>query len=217
MSLAPKKITSGRVYGGVEQETRAAERREIFINAGFEVFGTVGYRAGTVRVLCKAAGLTDRYFYESFKNSEELLCAVYEHVISKSMTKVQQAISKAPQDIEELSRAGLTAYFSCLRDPRIGRILQLEVLGVSPKVDALYLKNNRDFASLIVSLLPVPPSNRKSATNSLHVVGLALAGASSMAATHWMLDDYRLPQKSVVDACVSIYLGAFNQIKEATK
>ena len=217
MPLVPKKTAPGRIYGGVEQETRAAERREIFIDAGFEVFGTVGYRAGTVRVLCKAAGLTDRYFYESFRNSEELLCAVYEHVISKTMAKVQQAISKAPQDIEELARAGLTAYFSALRDPRIGRILQLEVLGVSPKVDALYLKNNRDFASLIVSLLPAPPSNRKSVEKSLHVVGLALAGASSMAATHWLLDDYRLPQKSVVDACVNIYLGTFKRLASATQ
>ena len=33
-----------------------------------------------MRSICSEAGLTERYFYESFANSEDLLCVVYEHV-----------------------------------------------------------------------------------------------------------------------------------------
>src|ERR1700710_181396 len=67
----------GRAYGGLALEDRVAARRARFIEAGIELFGTQGFRAATVRGICAAAGLTDRYFYESFASLEALLAEVY--------------------------------------------------------------------------------------------------------------------------------------------
>src|ERR1700760_2964539 len=68
---------SARSYGGLAREERVAARRARFIEAGVELFGTHGFRGATVRGVCAAAGLTDRYFYESFPTLEALLAAVY--------------------------------------------------------------------------------------------------------------------------------------------
>ena len=56
-----------------------AERRAAFLEAGFELIGTEGYRAATVRAVCKQAGYTDRYFYQLFGSTEGLLLAVCTH------------------------------------------------------------------------------------------------------------------------------------------
>jgi AcrR family transcriptional regulator len=54
---------SGRSYGGESANDRLARRRRQLLDAGLELFGTTGYRATTVRQLCREARVSDRYFY----------------------------------------------------------------------------------------------------------------------------------------------------------
>ena len=77
MPASAKSVSqAARPYGGLAMEERVAARRARFIEAGVELFGTQGFRGATVRGVCAAAGLTDRYFYESFPTLEALLAAV---------------------------------------------------------------------------------------------------------------------------------------------
>src|SRR5579871_6430771 len=69
-----------RVYGGQSAEARAEQRRARLIEAAVKVYGAQGYRTATVKAVCEAAGLTERYFYESFENSEALLIAAFDTV-----------------------------------------------------------------------------------------------------------------------------------------
>jgi len=77
MPASAATTASARPYGGLAMEERVAARRARFIEAGIELFGTQGFRGATVRGICAAAGLTDRYFYESFASLEALLADVY--------------------------------------------------------------------------------------------------------------------------------------------
>ncbi len=43
---------SARVYGGRSADERKAERRDRFIEAGLEIFGTIGFQQGTVSAIC---------------------------------------------------------------------------------------------------------------------------------------------------------------------
>ena len=66
---------SGRTYGGESADDRLTRRRRQLLDAGLELFGTAGYRATTVRQLCREAKVSDRYFYEQFDSTEDLLLA----------------------------------------------------------------------------------------------------------------------------------------------
>jgi len=72
--------SSGRVprnpYGGKSARARVASRRHRLLAAGLELFGTQGYLRTTIDQVCAEAGLTKRYFYESFQSCEELLGAL---------------------------------------------------------------------------------------------------------------------------------------------
>ncbi|PRD38308.1 UNVERIFIED_CONTAM: hypothetical protein NCL1_03594 [Trichonephila clavipes] len=136
---AAAKADPGRRYRGVSEAARQAERRQRFIEAGLTVFGSRGYHSSTVRSICSEAGLTERYFYESFANSEDLLCVVYEHVNQRIRERILATLLDLPQDPAQIARAVLTAFLECMRDdPRMARMLFVEVLGVSDRVDALY-------------------------------------------------------------------------------
>jgi AcrR family transcriptional regulator len=119
--IAP--LTS-RVYGGVSAEQRQAERRQRLIAAGLELFGTRGIAAVGIVDVCAEAGLTKRYFYESFGSIDELAGAVFEQVTDRLVEQVAPAIV-AGAGVDP--RPALTAYFhGALADPRIVRLLAVE-------------------------------------------------------------------------------------------
>ena len=77
----PAETPKRRTFKGMAPEDRQRERRERFMEAGFEAFGLRGYHSVTVREICAEARLTERYFYESFKDREALFSAIYERQV----------------------------------------------------------------------------------------------------------------------------------------
>ncbi|WP_433520809.1 TetR/AcrR family transcriptional regulator [Nocardia pseudovaccinii] len=116
-----------RTYGGIGAEDRVAARRGKLLEAGLELFGTRGYSATGVKDLCRAAGLTDRYFYESFTGTKELFAAVFDHVIDELFAAVATAVEATkPRGTRKL-RAGIGTYLTALaEDPRKLRIVFVE-------------------------------------------------------------------------------------------
>ncbi|WP_373096613.1 TetR/AcrR family transcriptional regulator [Zhongshania sp.] len=193
----PLNKQAGRTYGGESAEVRLARQRRQFMDAGLELFGTVGYRATTVRMLCKQAGLTDRYFYKTFADTEDLLAAVYTESLDQIQTEVITAINAAASGVIE---AGLEAFFTAFENARMARVCWLEVMGVSPRIDSLYTGRIQQFADLLVGLgkaiLPGWPLGEE----ETRITGIALIGAISQSALHWLLEDYRSSRATLISA-----------------
>lgn len=121
---------TSRVYGGVTGEARVAERRRKLIEAGMNLFGSSG--SGTVRVkdVVAEAGLTERYFYESFTDLGALFDTVFELAAESLESKVNDAVLEAPADgFARVSIALRTTVDVLAADPRLIRIFFVEALG----------------------------------------------------------------------------------------
>jgi AcrR family transcriptional regulator len=116
-------MTQIRPYGGVEARERIAERRRRLLEAGLELLGGADDAAElTVRAICREAGVSARYFYESFTDKDELVAAVFDWVIADIAATTQAAVSAASP--KEQSRAGMANIVRTIADdPRIGRLL----------------------------------------------------------------------------------------------
>jgi AcrR family transcriptional regulator len=131
--------TSSRAYRGVSTEQRRAERRAKLIDAAIAVYGERGYRQATVKAVCEAAGLTERYFYESFENSEALLVASFNAVTYAVFDEITGAARAAGRGRVARARAMLDAYFGALqRAPASARVYLVEIRGVSREVDKAF-------------------------------------------------------------------------------
>ncbi len=127
----------GRVYSGLPSSERAKERHRRLVAAGFDVFGTVGYPGAKIKLLCQSAGLSERYFYESFDSREHLLTTVFEELSQQLMRDVVDAVGAAEMEPLESARAGMAAVVNfMLDDPRKARIILVEIVGVSPELEA---------------------------------------------------------------------------------
>src|SRR5215212_10332014 len=100
-------LTPVRRWRGRSASERTAERRERLIEAALEVFGSRGYSASTVRDVCREAGLTERYFYESFPNREALLGALADRIVDDSLEAVAAALADPGGDREGTVREAL--------------------------------------------------------------------------------------------------------------
>src|ERR1044072_584333 len=67
-------------WSGVPLSDRQALRRDELIAAGVDLLGGPDGPALTVRAVCRASGLTERYFYESFADRDEFVRAVNDDV-----------------------------------------------------------------------------------------------------------------------------------------
>lgn len=120
---------SRRPWRGVSPDDRQARRREQLIDAGFAIMGTDGAAAVTMRGVCRQAKLTERYFYESFANREELLVAVLEAVAVRTRTMLLESLTEAPAELGGLIRHVVGAFTEFVTaDPRRGRVIFVESL-----------------------------------------------------------------------------------------
>jgi AcrR family transcriptional regulator len=202
----------GRPYGGENLAERVARRREQFMDAGLQIFGTTGYRSATVRMLCKQAELTDRYFYESFDTTEDLLIAVYQQQFDLLQRAVmQQLLGAAPDaDLMDTVRAGLDTLFDMAAQPCVARVCWLEVLGVSPRVDATYSRTFNGFAQLVTLFARQRFPQWQIDDDEAHAVGLALIGAVSQTVTQWVLGKYQQDRQMLVAANARVFRGVLS-------
>jgi len=121
---------SARRYRGESAADRQAARRERLLAAGLELLGTAGYGGTTVRGVCRQAGLTPRYFYESFEGLDALLVAVFDRITAELSAAILAALDTAPPDAHAKSRAAIeTLVRNLTDDPRRARVAFVEALG----------------------------------------------------------------------------------------
>lgn len=203
----------GRRYRGVGIEERRASRRQQLLAAGLEVFGEQGYHGATVRAICTRAGLTERYFYESFANGEDLLCAVYEQHMQLQQARILQAILTAEKHPESMMAAGLKAFFELAREiPAGARVQFVEVLGVSPRVDGLYRQSVENFAALMRTLnQQLVPESESMQHGDEEMLSVGLVGSAVGIASRWLLSGFTQPLEDILQTTLIIFKGAWQQ------
>jgi AcrR family transcriptional regulator len=126
---APAAPAGRRSWRGVSVEERADTRRTLLLDAAFELLGTEGWSAVTVRGVCRTARLHPRYFYQAFDDLDALLVAVFDRLVDELRQAIAVAVSAETHGAER-ARAGLEVVARFVTDDRRrARVLYTEALG----------------------------------------------------------------------------------------
>ena len=135
------------VFKGVSATDRRIDRRNRLVRSAFEIAGGEGAGALGVGRVCQAAGLTKRYFYESFASLAELESAVVDHAIAVMSQRVDpfrptgpgappqawlEAFVGALVDDESLARVLLAETHGGALSPFRHQIIDVAVAGMAP-------------------------------------------------------------------------------------
>jgi AcrR family transcriptional regulator len=141
-----------------------------------------------VKAVCEAAGLTERYFYESFANSEALLVAAFETVSRRVFDCLEEVRKAHVGTAEECGHAVLRAYYQMLKDdPDGARLFVIEIARVGPAVDAVWGALLIQFGEVLARMV-APDSDIKPKPGEL--VRAGVVGGVVQIAKEWIRSGY---------------------------
>lgn len=191
-----------RRYRGASSVERASQRREALLRAAIKIYGDAGFRNATVKAVCEAAGLTERYFYESFDNSEALLIAAYRLVSQRLIDELRLILATTKGTARQKGEAAIGYYFTLLQnDPKLARLFLVELSGVSQAVAWAQSQTQAAFASLLMQALTIEgqvPAERR------NLIAHGIVGAIDSMALYWINQDYAQPIAQLIAAALDI-------------
>ena len=195
-----------RAYGGISADERIAARRAKLLDAGLELFGTRGFASTGVKDVCREAGVTDRYFYESFNDSGALFLAVFDRLTDELFHAVAEAVVASGEDPRrQLHDAIATFVHALAEDPRKQRVLFGEAAAAGPAAAAHMRTSLRRFADLVAATAhqhvgPETPDD------DVRLIALSLVGLLERAITDREDGELDIPVERLVERCVALYL-----------
>jgi AcrR family transcriptional regulator len=189
-------VASGQRRGrwsGVPLEDRQALRRDELIAAGVQLLGGQAGPALTVRAVCREAGFTERYFYESFADRDEFVRAVYDDVCTRAMATLMSATT--PREAVERFVALM------VDDPVRGRVLLL-----APEVEPVLARSGAEWMPSFIDLL-----QRKLTTITdpvvQNMVATGLIGALTALFTAYLDGRLAATREQFIDYCVAMLVS----------
>lgn len=187
-------------WAGLSPAERRAGRRKLLVKAAFELLGTEGESAVTVRSVCRGAKLNNRYFYENFTDVNEVLGVVYDEVAADLIDALNKAMADQPDDRARL-RAGIRAALDfSSADPRRGRVLFTE--GRTNPV--LVARRAASQQQLLESVLPESAPESRAARLAQRVGASMYAGAMAELARQWLSGALGTDLDAVVDTVIRL-------------
>jgi AcrR family transcriptional regulator len=163
------------------------------VAAGVQLLGDESGPAVTVRAVCRAAGLTERYFYESFADRDEFVRAVYDDVCARAMSTLRSATT--PREAVEQFVALM------VDDPVRGRVLLL-----APEVEPVLVRSGAEWMPSFIELLQrkltriVDPAVQT-------MVATSLIGGLTALFTAYLDGRLAATREQFIDFCVDMLLS----------
>jgi AcrR family transcriptional regulator len=189
-------VSSGQRPGrwsGVPLEDRQILRRGELVSAGVGLLGGEAGPALTVRAVCRAAGLTERYFYESFADRDDFVRAVYDDVCSTAMSALTSA--ETPRDAVERFVTLM------VDDPVRGRVLL-----IAPEREPVLTKSGAEWMPSFIELLQ-HKLTRITDQAEQAMVATGLVGALTALFTAYLNGRLPTTRKQFIDYCVDMLVS----------
>ena len=197
-----------RSFKGLSLEQRQNERREKLIEAGLQIYGTQGFFSVTVRDICNEAKLTERYFYESFKRSEELFKTIYLRLIEQLQQDILAAVMQSKVTPRLMINSGLNALLKALQDdPRMARILFIDAILVHELQGNTIYEAVARFDRMIQAFMMLMFPKKHSQAANLSLVSTGLNGYVTHIAMRWVIGGFKEPRDQILGACEIAYLS----------
>jgi AcrR family transcriptional regulator len=197
-----------RTYSGVKHDERRAARRASLLAAGLELLGTAGYQATSVRGVCAEAQLTSRYFYESFRDLDELLLAVFDELVAELAVALLAAVREARGgDARAHARAAIAAGVELVTDdPRKARVLFVEARGsevlARRRFEALH-----GFAELVAQQGREFYGLTDQPDGLIDVTAFMLVGGLSETFMAWLDGTLKSTAAELIDDCADLFVA----------
>ncbi len=194
-------------YDGRSADARRTERRQLLLETAIRLIGRQGYATVSLNAICGNAGLTKRYFYESFDGVEALLTEAFRQISTELQQHVIRQITgqKTPAD---MISAGLRAFFEYIQaHPERGRVYLVEALAVTSLRADLLGRGGGDLSPFLLATTQQFIATDTVSKSVLTVMAQGTIGAAIFVGQNWIASNYQQPIDELVQGVSEICLG----------
>lgn len=186
------------VHRGLSADQRREHRRQQLIEAALDTIAEHGVSALRVRAISASARLNDRYFYESFRDCQELLIATFDAQFNRALTGIMAAVANSPHELQPRARAVLEFAFAFIdEDPRRSRLL-IELQTAEALAD-----RRRDvieiLAQVIVGQIRLLLGQAAGTDDTIKLTALTIIGGLLELTTQWYQHQIGVSQSALID------------------
>lgn len=198
-----QKVRAARRWGSKTADERRSQRRHELMQAAIKVYGERSFQNCSVKLVCDAAGLTERYFYESFANGEDMLQQCFKLVTGGLIAKMRETAEITGGGRRKRVRAALLTYLGALKaNPPAARLFLLSMASVSPATDALISSNLDEFGCLLLEIL----GRQESRDDVSPLLVRGVLGGGLHIARVWVANGFAEDMDDVADTALRLYL-----------
>ncbi|MBJ7458038.1 MAG: TetR/AcrR family transcriptional regulator [Thermoleophilaceae bacterium] len=179
------------------------------MEAGLEVYARDGYANAKVKQICLQAGLTERYFYQSFDDKEDLLIALVDSIFDDALEATSPALENLARPLDEVVREALGDFLeSLIGDPRRARVMLLESVGVSTRTELRRRAQFSRFRDLLRDVGVSVLGERAPSFDDADMTARALVGVTVELLVSFLLGEINVDRERLTDYLVQIYTTA---------
>lgn len=199
-------------YGGKTADSRRKERRNHLLETGIRLLGSQGYAATSLNSVCSEAGLTKRYFYESFESVDDLVIQAYNRVGNELQIKIIESISSQTTPRAMITN-GFQAFFEYIQsNPERGRLFLIEALSVNQSRGELFGSAGGDVPEFLMKTAVSRLREKSLPKPVLKVMAQGAVGAAIMIGQSWVARDYGQPVEELIQGASEIAFGISDRL-----
>ncbi len=202
-----------RPYRGVAAADRVAARRAALIDAALEVFAADGWAALSARRVSEQAGLTRRYFYESFDDIDDLIAAAFERISSEARDAVRAAVADGgAAPLPDRVKRAVSAALDVLAVPASKGRFFVVAQSVSSAMP-YQARAVDDLAAIAEALISTHREGvRPLGAREARVTALILVGAGRSIIDSWLAQAVDLSRDEVVSWTATVVVGIIDAV-----
>lgn len=187
-----------RPYRGVAADKRRRERREKLLDACLDVVAESGVAAVTVDGICARAGLSKRYFYESFGDRDAILVSALDGVIDNVGDALGDEVHRHGSTADRVGHTAAVLVRALTADPRAS--LLYTAASANPALDARRRQMVDRFTPVLMrEVLDADPANPRAEAATV----LMVAGTTELL-DRWFRGDLNFTEAEFVDTLTAL-------------
>ena len=187
-----------RPYRGVAADERRRERREKLLDACLDAVAESGVSTVTVDDICARAGLSKRYFYESFGDRDAILVSALDDVIDTVGTALNELEQEHGSTEERVAHTAAALVRALTADPR-SSLLYTEASANPALEDRRRQMVDRFTPLLMKAVLDADPSDPRAEAATV----LMIAGTTELL-DRWLRGTLTFTEAEFVDTLTAL-------------
>lgn len=202
MSSSKKVVTKEKANGKYEAILRAA----------IKVFARRGFFNSKVADVAKEAGVADGTVYLYFKNKDDILVSIFNHVTEQALTHARNVLAELQDPAEKLKRIVEGHLDMYARDRDLAIVFQVELRASTKFMEQFSATKVTEYLDLIGGVIGEGQKQglfRKDLNT--RIVAKILFGALDEMVTNWVLTHKRYSLISTAEPVIDVFLNGVSR------